>query len=330
MKLCTQRHTFRKNPERGRLHSIQSVIDAVIARLDIYAASGFTPTLRQLFYRLVTDRILLNCKADYRNLGRYINFAKGNGDIDWDAVEDRTRYKRGLRRYADPEDWMEVSLEGWHQDYWVGQLDRPEIWIEKDALLGIIGPVCDRYDVRYYSLRGWGRPADNFATAQEFLSDFLSEPCRVRNIIFHLGDYDPTGCAVTPQIESAVKGYARQLRVRSDGLDSDAFVEVQRLGLTKKQIATYRLLPNRIGDEDEAAVDDKKGTESRLKSYLADNDGCSDTWELDALDPKTLQDLVEAAIKSCIAFPSAWVDRQHEIALSEDRIRTLVRNKGGL
>jgi hypothetical protein len=217
-------------------------------------------------------------------------------------------------------------------DFWAGQPDRPEIWIEKDALLGIIEPICNKYDVRFYSLRGWGRPADNFAASERFLTDFQEESGRVTNIIFHLGDYDPTGCAVTPQLEAAVKKYARRIRVEDGGCDSDAFVDVRRIGLTKAQIHEYGLVPNRIGeekDEVDAAKEDKKGTESRLNAYLAANDGCPDAWELDALDPKILQDIVETAIRSCITNPSAWDKRQRFIQKSGANIRTLVRKLGG-
>src|ERR1700730_11977338 len=101
MKLCTHEHTFRQNPGRGKnkkKYSIQRIVDEAIALIDTYALDGFTQTLRQLFYRLVISQFLLNCKPDYRNLGRHINEAKGAGLIDWDAVEDRTRFVRGRLR----------------------------------------------------------------------------------------------------------------------------------------------------------------------------------------------------------------------------------------
>jgi hypothetical protein len=317
VKLCTQPHKFRQNPENGRKYSIQFIVDEAIKLVDLYAADGFRPTLRQLFYRLVTNQILLNCKPDYRNLGRWLNCAKGAGILDWDAIEDRTRYLRGRERYSTTDECKADAAKRWHMDFWVGQFNRPEIWIEKDALLGIIKPICDRYDVRFYSLRGWGRPSDNFEASRRFLADYKSEPGRIVNVIFHLGDYDPTGCAVTPQIETAVKNYARQLSSADNGCDFDAFVDVRRIGLTKDQIKEYTLAPNRIGDEkedvDKEAKEDKKAAESRRKQYLLDNDGCPDTWELDALDPKQLQDIVEKAIQSCINDQPAWDARQQMI-----------------
>lgn len=327
MKLITRPHEFRTKPERGRRYSIRAIVEAAIENIDDYAEGGFTPTLRQLFYRLVTLQILVNCYPDYRNLGRYINFAKGAGMIDWDSVEDRTRLVRGRNRYNDIEDWAESSLAGWHMDFWAGQPVRPEIWIEKDALLGIIKPICDKYDVRFYSLRGWGRPADNFSAAQRFLQDFYDNPCREKNRVFHLGDYDPTGCAVTPQIDAAVREFGRQIRSDRAGSEfgSDDFVDIVRIGLTKEQIKTFNIVPNRIGDEDEDEdEEDAKAVESRKAKFLADNDGCSDTWELDALDPKILQELVEDAIKSCITHPDAWDDRQRFIASQEIKIRTML------
>ena len=339
MKLLTKSHEFRETPRRvrGKLQlSWRPIIDEVNSLLDDYTLGGFTPTLRQLFYRLVSKEphYLKNTKADYRNLGRHINEAKEGGYIDWDAVEDRTRYLRERPRYANLQDFVDSLIDGWHMDFWTKQLVRPEIWVEKDALLGILEPVCRRYDVGLYSLRGWGRPADNFAAAQRFLADSRAKDCPLTTRIFHLGDHDPTGCAVTGQLDEKIREYATKI---SEGWNG--FVEVRRLGLMcdkcgeTDQIAKYNLSPNRIGDDKtEKQFDEfkdpkekrkeRKEEESRKRAYVALHDGCEDTWELDALAPADLQDLVEKAIKSCIEFPIFWDDRQEEIAAAK---RTLVR-----
>jgi hypothetical protein len=106
MKLCTQPqpHKFRTKPERGKKYSIQRIVDEASAYIDYCLAKdgdieGFAATLRQLFYHLVGDGILLNNTPDYRNFGRYLNFAKGAGVLDWDSVYDRTRPLHGRERY---------------------------------------------------------------------------------------------------------------------------------------------------------------------------------------------------------------------------------------
>lgn len=311
MKLCTQTHNFRSTTQR--------VVDAAIARIDDYEAAGFTPTLRQLFYRLVSDGVLINCKPDYRNFGRHLNEAKEAGIIDWDSVEDRTRRVRGLKRYSSTKEMLEEAVTNWHMDYWYDQPCRPEVWIEKDALLGIIEPVCNEYDVRFYSLRGWGRPADNFSTVQRFLRDFQLDPARPVGVILHLGDFDPTGSAVSGHIEEEAKRYATELA------NDASFVDVRRIALTKEQINEYNIAPNKIGEDDA----DKKENESRRPAYLAANNGCGDTWELDALDPAQLQAIVRTAVKSCITDLQAWNKRQRLIKREAKGLRTRVRNLDG-
>ena len=105
-------------------------------------------------------------------------------------------------------DLIEEAAKTWHMDFWVGQHRRPEVWIEKDALLSIVSPVCHKYDVNYYSLRGWGRPTDKFEAADRFAEYGIENQ---RSVILHLGDYDPTGCAVTNNLMEEIPHYMNEV-----------------------------------------------------------------------------------------------------------------------
>src|SRR6266568_839715 len=129
---------------RVRTRSVRAIVDAAIETLEEYDAAGFSVTLRQLFYRLVAKGVLTNTLRQYQYLGRYINTAKEAGEIDWDWVEDITRYVRVRQRYRSTTELLETAVDDWRTDgvdFWVGQSVRPELWIEKDALLSIIAPV---------------------------------------------------------------------------------------------------------------------------------------------------------------------------------------------
>jgi hypothetical protein len=110
-----------------------------------YQALGFVLTLRQLFYQFVSRPALglANTFDDYKWLGRTVTDARRAGLIDWDAIEDRTRNVHRLPTWDDPPEIVASCAEQYREDLWASQRYRPEIWIEKDALTGVIEEVCD-------------------------------------------------------------------------------------------------------------------------------------------------------------------------------------------
>jgi hypothetical protein len=274
-----------------------------------YDAQGFSVTLRQLFYKLVSDHVLINRVPDYRNLGRYINAAKEAGEIDWDWVEDRTRFVRSRQRYRTTTELLESAQQDWHMDFWVGQPIRPELWIEKDALLSIVAPVCHEFDVPYYSLRGWGRPSDKMDATRRY-SDYAD--LGQRSVILHAGDHDPTGLSATENIEKEVAKYMRELA-------GEEFTSVRRIALNMEQIKQLSLAPNRIGE------DGDKSQESRWDGYVQKT-GTHDTWELDALEPTILQNIIRSEIQKCITNPGAWKKCQKFIQSEAARLQELLDN----
>lgn len=292
-----------------RVQKVRAIVDAAIAVLTEYDDAGFSVTLRQLFYRLVSDGVLTNTLRQYQYLGRYINTVKEAGEIDWNWVEDITRYVRGRQRYRSTTELLTEMVETWHMDFWQGQSLRPEVWIEKDALLSIIAPVCNEFDVPYYSLRGWGRPSDKFEAAQRY-----SRYAKLgqRSVILHAGDHDPTGLSATENIEKEIPKYMHELA----GIE---FVNVRRIGLNREQIKQLTLAPNKIGE------DGDKNKESRWDAYVQKT-GTRDTWELDALRPTVLQDIIRDEIKKCITNKSAWTKRQKLIRSGANKLKAFMES----
>lgn len=120
-----------------------------------YAEQGFALTLRQLYYQFVARALLRNKQTEYKRLGSIVNDARLAGLIDWDHIQDRTRNLLSNSHWTDPAEIIDSAARSFEVDKWTGQEWRPEVWIEKDALLGVIEGVCVELDVPFFSCRGY-------------------------------------------------------------------------------------------------------------------------------------------------------------------------------
>lgn len=241
-----------------------AIIENANTIIEEYQAQGFTLTLRQLYYQFVARDLLPNKQSEYKRLGSIVNDARLAGLIDWDAIEDRTRNVRRISTWDDPAEIVSAVAEQYKEDLWAGQPYRPEIWIEKDALVGVIEPACQRYRVPHFACRGYTSQSEQYRAGKRFerVADNDQIP-----IVFHLGDHDPSGIDMT-----------------RDNLDrlcmfAGREVEVRRLALNMDQIRRYRPPPNPA-----------KETDSRSGPYI-EKFG-SKSWELDALDPTVIDRLI--------------------------------------
>ncbi|KKL29027.1 hypothetical protein LCGC14_2369240 [marine sediment metagenome] len=124
---------------------------AIIAKansiIEEYAAQGFTLTLRQIYYQFVARDLIANKQTEYKRLGSIINDGRLAGLIDWQSIEDRTRNLEHNPHWDGPEEILRSVHRSYGIDLWSTQPVRPEVWIEKEALVGVIEPVCQDLDV---------------------------------------------------------------------------------------------------------------------------------------------------------------------------------------
>ncbi|MCL2306442.1 MAG: hypothetical protein FWC43_13965, partial [Planctomycetaceae bacterium] len=117
---------------------------------------GYRLTLRQLFCQFVARNLLPNKDKMYNKLCVTIKRGRMGGLIDWDIIEDRTRFLRSLPHWNSPANIIVACADQYHVDFWQNQKCRVEVWIEKDALIGVIEETCDHWDVPIFSCRGYG------------------------------------------------------------------------------------------------------------------------------------------------------------------------------
>lgn len=227
-----------------------------------YSKQGYELTLRQAYYQLVARGYIPNNERSYKNIGNLINDGRLAGLIDWYSITDRTRNLRGNSHWDRPEDVIASARYSYLLDKWEGQPSYVEVWVEKDALVDIVGQACRPLDTPYFSCRGYTSQSEMWNAAQRF----IRQEDRENRVIIHLGDHDPSGIDMTRDIQE---------RLEMFGAD----VYVKRVALTMEQIDTYNPPPNPA-----------KLSDSRCGKYI-DLYG-DESWELDALEPKVITDMI--------------------------------------
>lgn len=250
--------------------------------IEEYKNQGYALTLRQLYYQFVARGYLDNKQKNYAKLGSIINDARLAGMVDWNAIEDRTRNLRGITHWDSPSDIIEAAVSSYHIDRWQNQDSEVEVWIEKDALVGVIERVCASFDVSFFSCRGYVSQSEMWRAAQRHL---YYEQNNKKVILLHLGDHDPSGLDMTRDIQE---------RLYMFGTDT----HVDRIALNMDQIEELNPPPNPA-----------KITDSRFIKYL-DEYG-SKSWELDALEPQYISNLIEKKVKSIINI-SKWEEMKNK------------------
>ncbi len=234
--------------------------------LEEYLMQGIRVTLRQLYYQLVARGIIPNKISEYQKLSVLLTNARYNGDIDWDAIEDRVRVPKIPLTFADIQERIDLALVNYQLNRWEEQEFYVELWTEKDAISSVIHPITRKYQVGVVVNRGYSSASAMFESAQRFIEQ---EEGKIR-ILLYLGDHDPSGLDMD-----------RDIQARLDEFGAD--VKVIRIGLTQEQIKEYNPPTNPA-----------KLKDPRSKWYV-ENFGYS-SWEVDALRPEVLQKLIEKSI----------------------------------
>lgn len=297
------------------------IIQKVNAIVSTYAGQGFSLTLRQVYYQFVSRGWLENTFRNYKNLGNIITDARRAGHIDWNAITDRTRNIQGTYYgMDDPSQVINPSYFG--VALWEGQSTRLEVWVEKDALIDVIGQGARGFRVPYFSCRGYTSDSEIWSAAQR-LEGYLDEPDVERVAILHLGDHDPSGIDMTRDITERLSlfmsgdGYGFVDSLPADesilGYD-DSRAMVKRIALNWDQIEEYSPPPNPA-----------KLTDSRSGDYI--NRFGDESWELDALEPSVLVELIRNEI-GAVVDPDPWATKRAEEARGRGTLKAVKDNYG--
>lgn len=269
-----------KNLGRETLHRITQATEII----DEYQSQGFTLTVRQIYYQFITRNWIANEKRSYKLIANALEKGRMNGLIDWQAIEDRTRFLRGHNNWENPPAFLRDTSYRYRLDSRADQDYLIETWIEKDALIGVISGICLELDIDYFSCRGYVSLSEMWRAARRYQYD--GRPV----VILHLGDHDPSGLDMTRVIQDTLVTF---------GCGN---VNIQRIALNMNQIEKYQPPPNFI-----------KPLDTRSDGYVEKYG--KESWELDALSPQVMADLIKENVNQL----TNKAKRQRRIELQEEQ-----------
>jgi len=260
-----------------------SVVDLANTIIDDYHKMDLRLTLRQLYYQFVSRDLIANKQSEYKRLGGIVRDARLAGLIDWESIEDRTR-SPVIWRHTETAETAVAGLKNTvAKNLWESQDLAVEVWIEKDALTGVIRTPCSQFDVPYFACKGYNSSSAAWLAGQRI--NRRDKP----TVILHLGDHDPSGIDMTEDIIKRFEMFTGGKAI------------VERIALNMSQITKLNPPPNPT-----------KMTDSRAQSYVERfGHKC---WELDAINPADMQRMITKKIKTYIDF-SEWnktIDAQYE------------------
>jgi 5S rRNA maturation endonuclease (ribonuclease M5) len=241
-------------------------LDVALAEIAYEVAPA---TVRQIFYQAVVRGLVPKSETTgYRVVQRRLLKLREDGTIPYGLITDNARMVRTRARWNSPEHFAREAAARYRRDYWADFPVRVEVWLEKDALAGVLTPaVVDECGLDLYVTRGFASVTYLQEAAEFMLVD--ERP----TFVYVLTDFDPSGLSIAETVE-------RELVERS----WPTRVEVERLAVTREQIDLYEL-PTRP----------TKTTDTRARRF--EHEHGTGSVELDAIPPDTLRSLVKRSIE---------------------------------
>ena len=261
---------------QGRLELINEIIEE-------YQNDGYVLTLRQLYYQLVSRDIIPNQPKEYSKLSTILKEGRMAGIVDWDAIEDRLRKPSNKSSFSSPEEILSACISQYEKPRMEGQRTYLEVWVEKDALSGVLKRVTEKYHIPIMVNRGYSSASAMFDSYQRFKSAIENGQKTVK--ILYLGDFDPSGMDMIRDIHDRVFEFLQgdETIEEYDTIEEFCNFSIVPIALTMEQIKKFNPPPNPA-----------KITDPRAKDYIVKYGKTS--WEVDALPPKELNNLLESAI----------------------------------
>lgn len=262
-----------------------ALIETANSILDEYDRQGYRLSLRQLYYQLVARDYIENTVKSYKRIGNLVSDARLAGLLDWNMIEDRNRETVLPNEWESPAEIVHAAASQFRVDRWMGQPCHVEVMVEKDALSGILGPVCQDLHVRFTANKGYSSSSAMYEAGKRIADMRFNHDREIH--VFYLGDHDPSGIDMTRDIRERLALFSETMKI-----------EIHRLALNYDQVEQWKPPENPA-----------KETDSRYAAY-AEEFGES-SWELDAVEPRTLAELVREGITDLID-QEQWDDVMQE------------------
>jgi hypothetical protein len=256
---------------KKRTRRTKAEMDALREALYDIVAQNEPATVRSVFYLASSAGVVPKTENEgYRPVQRELLKMRREGLIPWGWITDGSRSRFGYRRYGGLDSYARQVAANYRRDYWHDSEEYVEVWLEKEALRGVISPVViEEFGLDLYVTKGQPSVSYLYDAAEDIISD--GRPTHV----YVLADWDPGGLRIFDRIEQELIGF----------VGDAAVLHVRRLALTPYHIEAYGL-PTRPGKEKDPNAAD-------LARRFGDR-----CVELDAMPPNTLRGLVRECLEA--------------------------------
>jgi hypothetical protein len=224
-------------------------------------------TVRQVFYRMVAAGAINKTETEYKStVVRLLGEMRRAGDLPYGWIADNTRWMRKPTSHRSLDAALRLTAETYRRALWDNQEVYVEIWLEKDALSGVLLDVTGEWDVPLMVTRGY--PSLTFLHSAAAVIGAVGKPTH----IYYFGDHDPSGVHIPQKVEADLRKFAPHIEMT-----------FERVAVTTQQITAWDL-PTRP----------TKPSDTRAKSF----DG--ESVEVDAIPPSVLRELAAGCINQHI------------------------------
>jgi hypothetical protein len=260
-------------------------------------------TVRQVFYQAVSRGVIAKTEGEYKStVCRLLTDMRLDGVIPFGWIADNTRWMRKPRTYSSMESALETTASTYRRQLWDNQGAYVEVWLEKEALAGVVVDITSEFDVPLMVTRGYpsvsfvheaaevmhsasGARRPDTAEISDVLTGLRSDDRDVRSRararqdawhgdkavhVYYFGDHDPSGVDISRHVEERLYEFAAD----------EYIVDFKRVAVTERQIEDFNL-PTRP----------TKRSDTRAKGWHGGS------VELDAIPPDDLRDLVRGCIE---------------------------------
>ena len=272
------------------------LLESVLSIINEFQRQSIRLTNRQTYYQLVAANIIPNADKVYKRICVFLTDARYGGYIDWDAIEDRGRVAHRHSEWDNVKDFMGDVVHAFRLPRWSDQECYVELFTEKQAVESVLSPLADKYHIHFGYNKGYSSAAMMYELSKRIVEQ-IYEGKKVK--LLYAGDHDASGLDMIRDINERVVEFLLKGDDAFDVSTVDELFEIIPLALNMDQIRQYNPPPNPA-----------KISDPRAKWYIEKYGNSS--WELDALRPEVLRDIVDLGIQENLDIEkyNAWIARE--------------------
>ena len=288
------RTSNKSRPIKRKRRSNADILSIQDAMYDLLLAEN-PMTVRQVFYRMVSEGVIDKTENAYKNtVVRQLGLMRRAGRIPFSWIADSTRWQRKPDTHSSLQSMLQYSADMYRHSVWNNQDAYVEVWLEKEALAGVLYNVTAEWDVPLMVTRGY--PSISYLHVAAEQMTFEERPC----YLYYFGDHDPSGVDISRKTEADLREFA-----------TDVDLHFERMAVTLDQIEEFDLITRPT-----------KKTDSRSKNFKGES------VEVDAIPPATLKDIVRGCIQQHIDIDA--LKRMYAVEEAErETLNTIVANLEG-